>query len=97
MNIFFETLKAHIEQNPPNYGDGDSVLTMFYEAYADVSRMDDDAIKKDFGELYQQMNGMTLTQMDVILNPVCRLCRDHQQSGFVDGIKDGIILAQEFN
>ena len=35
MNTFIETLKAHIEQNPPNYGDGESILTLLYEAYSE--------------------------------------------------------------
>ena len=95
MNTFIETLKAHIEQNPPNYGDGESILTLLYEAYSDLNKMDNDAIKKDFGELYKMMNGMTLTQMDVILNPVCRLCRDHEKAGFIEGIKIGVQIYSE--
>ena len=97
MNTFIETLKAHIEQNPPNYGDCESILTLLYEAYSDINKMDNDAIKKDFGELYQMMNGMTLTQMDTILDPVCKLCRDHQRSGIVEGIQEGMHLYGELN
>ena len=97
MNTFIETLKAHLEQNPPNYGDGESILTLLYEAYSDINKMDNDAIKKDFNELYHLMNGMTLTQMDTILDPVCKLCRDHQQSGFVEGIQVGMHLYGELN
>ena len=82
MNTFFENLKTYIEQHLPNYGDGESILTLLYEVYSDVNRMDDDAIKKDFGELYQMMNGMTLTQMEAILDPVCKLCWDHERAGF---------------
>ena len=52
-------------------------------------------IKKDFNELYQQMNGMELREMDKIIYPVCKLCRDHERAGFVEGIKLGIILAGE--
>ena len=97
MNTFIETLKAHIEQNPPNYGDGESILTLLYEAYSDINKMDNDAIKKDFGELDQMMNGMTLTQMDAIIDPVCKLCRDHQRSGFMEGVKLGINLEDELS
>ena len=28
MNPYLEKLKAHIEANPPNFGDGESVLTI---------------------------------------------------------------------
>lgn len=79
----------------PNYGDGESVLTMLYECYSDSNRMDDKQIRADFKELYAQMNGMTIREMDKIIYPVCTLCRDHQRSGFVEGVKIGLLLAKE--
>ena len=33
MKSYLEALKAYVEQNPPNVGDGESVLTMLYECY----------------------------------------------------------------
>jgi hypothetical protein len=33
--------------------------------------------------------------MDKIIYPVCKLCRDHERAGFIEGIKIGIRLAQE--
>ena len=56
MKQFFETLKAHIEQHTPNYGDGESVLTMLYECHNENNSYDNEQIKEDFDELYQQMN-----------------------------------------
>lgn len=41
------------------------------------------------------MDGMTLSQMDTILDSVCTLCSDHQRSGFVEGIKIGVRLIDE--
>ena len=52
-------------------------------------------IKENFDELYLQMNGMTLREMDKIICPVCTLCRDHEKAGFIEGIKIGIPLSQE--
>ena len=95
MKNYFEQLRTHIEENPPDFGDGDSVLTLLYEAYAESNRMDDGTIREDFNELYRQMNGMDLREMDKIIYPVCTLCRDHQRSGFVEGIKVGIRLGEE--
>ena len=95
MNTFFEALKAYIEQYPPNYGDGDSVLGMLYEFHNENSPYDNEQIREDFNELYQQMNGMPLREMDKIIYPVCKLCRDHEKAGFIEGIKIGILLAQE--
>ena len=45
MEKYFEKLRTYIAENPPNFGDGESVLTMLYEAYAESNRMDDGTIK----------------------------------------------------
>ena len=95
MEKYFEKLRSYIAENPPDFGDGDSVLTLLYETYAESNRMDDGTIKEDFNELYRQKNGMELREMDKIIYPVCKLCRDHERSGFVEGIKIGIMLAHE--
>ena len=56
---------------------------------------DNEQIKADFNELYRQMNGLELREMDKIIYPVCKLCRDHEKAGFIEGIKIGIQLASE--
>ncbi len=95
MKNYIEKLRAYITENPPDFGDGESVLTMLYEAYAETNKMDDGTIKEDFNELYRLMNGMELREMDKIIYPVCTLCRDHQRSGFVEGVKVGMRLREE--
>ena len=97
MNPYLEKLKAHIEANSPNFGDGESVLTMLYECYNENNPYDNEQIRADFHELYQQMNGMPLREMDQIVYPVCRLCRDHERAGFIEGIRLGVLLAQELS
>ena len=95
MNSYFEALKAYLEQHPPNFGDGESVLTMLYECHNENNPYDNLQIRADFNELYQQMNGIPLREMDQIIYPVCKLCRDHERAGFIEGIKIGIQLASE--
>ena len=95
MKQFLDTLKAHIEQYPPNYGDGESVLTMLYECHNENNPYDNEQIKEDFNELYRQMNGMPLQEMDKIIYPVCKLCGDHEKAGFIEGIKFGTRLKTE--
>ena len=95
MKNYFEKLRSHIAENPPDFGDGDSVLTLLYEAYAESNRVDDGTTKENINEFYRQMNGMDLREMDKIIYPVCTLCRDHQRSGFVEGVKVGILLQAE--
>ena len=95
MEKYFEKLRSYIEEKPPEFGDGDSVMTLLYEAYDESNRMDDGTTKEAFNELYRQMNGMEIKEMDKIIYPVCTLCRDHQRSGFVEGVKVGIRLKSE--
>ena len=97
MKNFFDVLNQYISENQPNFGDGESVLTMLYEAYSECNRLDDAQIKANFNELYRLMNGMELRDMDKIIYPVCRLCRDHERSGFVEGIRIGLMLYHELN
>ena len=95
MKPYFEALKAYIEKHPPNCGDADSVLGTLYECHNENNPYDNEQIKADFNELYQQMNGMPLREMDKIIYPVCKLCRDHEKAGFIEGIKVGIRLQAE--
>ena len=95
MKNFYDVLNQYVSDNRPNFGDGESVLTMLYEAYSECNRLDDARVKEDFNELYQLMTGMELRDMDKIIYPVSKLCRDHERSGFIEGIKIGIRLAHE--
>ena len=95
MKSYFEKLKAYIDAHSPNFGDGESVLTMLYECHNENNPYDDEQIKEDFNELYRLMNGMELREMDRIIYPVCKLCRDHERSGFIEGIKIGVLLQAE--
>ena len=70
---FVNYLDRYIADITPNFGDGDSVLTLLYEAYNDANNMDSDEIKAGFRDLYKSMNGMPLREMDTIVNPVCAL------------------------
>ncbi|MBQ8241674.1 MAG: hypothetical protein IJZ38_12750 [Bacteroides sp.] len=95
MKSYVEILKQHIEQNPSDLGDADSVLEMLYDCHNERNPYDDDRIKADFQSLYQVMNGMNLREMDQILDPVCTLCRDHERAGFAAGVRIGFALAGE--
>ena len=95
MKEFVEKLKQLVAENPPNYGDADSVLGLLYEYFNENNPYDNDEIKADLEELYQQMNGMSLRNMDKVIYPVCKLCRDHEKAGFIEGIKVGIRLQAE--
>lgn len=95
MKKFLEILKQRIADHPPNYGDADSVLGLLYECFNENNPYDNEQIREDFNELYQQMNGMPLREMDQIVYPDCKLCRDHERAGFVEGIKIGFLMRYE--
>ena len=95
MEEYYRALETYVASRKLNLGDGESLVSLLYEAYGDVNRIDDDQIKADFGELYRLLNGMPLREMDGIINPVCALCRDHERSGFIHGVQVGIRLEQE--
>ena len=95
MAEYTQVLETYVSSRKLNLGDGESILSLLYEAYGDANRIDDDQIKADFGGLYRLLNGMSLREMDWIINPVCTLCRDHERNGFVHGVQVGVRLAQE--
>ena len=95
MKQLLEILKAHVEQHPPSYGDADSVLAMLYECHNENNPYESEQIRADFEVLYRQMNGMPLQEVDRGIYPVCTLCRDHERAGFVEGVRMGVLLAQE--
>ena len=92
-----ECLYEYLAKHPPDYGDADSILGMLYCRYNECNTLDTAEIKADFEKLYQQMNGMALREMDRIVDVVCALCKDHQMSGFAEGVKVGLLLSKELN
>ena len=92
---YLTVLDNHIASHPLKLGDGESVLALLYESYEELQGCSSVQIKEDFHELYRLLNGVQLTELDKIINPVCTLCRDHEQSGFIHGVQVGVRLAQE--
>ena len=91
-----DTLKRHMAEDPPNYGDdAHSILEMLYAYYHECNNTDTDAVKAAFEDLYQRMHGMPLREMDRIIDAVCTLCMEHEKAGFVEGVTVGIELAHE--
>ena len=101
MNIteFITRLKAYVEATIPREKDlsPESLLEMLFNVYTEFNGFDNQVIREDFNDLYTAMNGKTLREMDQIIYPVCTLCRDHEKTGFQEGVKVGIRLAQEAN
>lgn len=95
LQSYIQSLKAHIATHPPDLSDEDSILGILYEAHSESNAMYDDEIKTNFHTLYEAMNGISLREMDQIVYPVCTLCRSHQKSGFIEGVRIGMLLCGE--
>ena len=92
MNEYLTALQTHLTTQQPT---SQNLLDLLFDAYNDTTGLDNEAIKSDFEELYQLMNGKPLKEVDEIIYTVCTLCRDHEKAGFVEGVKVGIGLGQE--
>ena len=92
MHEYLTALQTHLNTQQST---NQNILDLLYDAYNDTTGMDNEEIKADFEELYRLMNGKPLKEIDEIIYAVCTLCRDHEKSGFVEGVKVGIGLAQE--
>lgn len=97
MNEYRETLKQYVMVNLPNWGEYDAkgVLDMLYSCCNQDNPMDTLAITAACEEMYGNMHGMPLWEMDRISDAVCMLCRDHEKAGSIQGVKIGIHLAIE--
>ena len=95
MERYIEKLRSYLAEQKLTDESPQSILNILYEAYNEINLMDDDKVKQDFHDLYELMNGMPLQEMDKIVYPVCTLCRDHERSGFIHGVKVGMRLAEE--
>ena len=61
MNEFMTALQTHLATQQPNYPDNaESILEVLFDAYNESSGFENAAIKADFEELYQLMNGKPL-------------------------------------
>ena len=92
MHEYLTALQTHLTTQQST---NQNILDLLYDAYNDTTGMDNEAIKADFERLYQLMNGKPLQEIDEIIYAVCTLCRDHEKSGFIEGVKVGIGLGQE--
>ena len=85
-------------QQAPLCNDANTVLELLYNTYYEhVCTDDTDEIKQAFDELYHSMTAKTLKEKDEVIYATCRLCSLHQQTGFIDGIRLGLRMAQELN
>lgn len=95
--VYAQVLRRFVEEHPPNFGDGEagSILEMLFVHYEEFNRFDTDEIQANFAKLYQELDGMSLRQLDRVIDTACMLCRNHEMAGFVEGVKVGVRMGME--
>ena len=96
---FMDVLKMHITNSPPSYGtwDAKSVLEMLYVAFSDYNRIAPEEAQHRFQELRFLLEQIPHMDADHAFDIVCDLCNDYERSGFMEGLKLGVHLADELN
>ena len=55
MKEFLEKLRQQVAENPPNYGDADSVLGLLYECFNENNPYDSEQIKAEIIRLWRNL------------------------------------------
>lgn len=96
MEKLIEVLRQHIRQNPPDYGDVDSVLDTLYWHYVEHGSTDSEKIINQFAVLRKLVN-IPPEEYDQVFYVVSDLCLEHGRLAFFEGLRVGIELAMEVN
>lgn len=92
MEKLVEVLQQHFAQNPPNYGDAESVLDILYGHYIEHGNIDSEKIVNQFAALRALVN-LPPQEYDPIFYIVSDLCMEHEQLAFSEGLRMGMELA----
>lgn len=95
MKKYIEKLQAYAVSSDTGKDAPETILELLYDAYGEYHNTEDEAVREAFGRLYESMHGKTLAEQDEIIYAVCSLCREHERTGFSEGVKVGLRLAME--
>ena len=88
-------LTQQMESNPPNWGEGDDLLSMLFECYVEYNRLDTAEVNECFKQLDELLCALSPFEAEMVIDTACDLCRKHEKSAFIIGVQLGIRLAQE--
>lgn len=97
MKNYIEKLQAYAANSDRGKNAPETILEMLYDAYGEYHNTEDEGIRMAFQQLYEAMHGKTLIEQDEIIYAVCSLCREHERTGFSEGVKVGLRLAMEIS
>lgn len=94
MEKLIETLQHHFRQNPPDYGDAESVLDALYWRYTECGDSDSEKIRGQFDAL-RKLVSFPPKEYDQVFYLVSDLCLEHGRLAFREGMKTGMALVRE--
>ena len=94
MEKLIEVLQQHFAQDPPAYGDAESVLDMLFWHYTEYNQIDNEKIKAQFAKLRDYLN-LPPQEYDEVFYIVSDLCILHSSTAFAEGIRWGFQLRVE--
>lgn len=80
-----------------NREDPQAVLKMLYTYYREHCPGDPEEISREFQNLDSVLSRLTLKEYDRVWNLACRLCSEHEEAGFLEGVRAGAALAEALN
>ena len=80
---------------PMEHIDGGSVLEILFEYYDTQRRIDSDEIRTRYNKLYEQINHKPIKEITEIEMPMYWLISEYEARGFKEGVKVGLMLANE--
>ena len=94
MEKLIEVLQKHFAQNPPAYGDAESVLDMLFWHYTEYNQIDNEKIKAQFTKLRDFLN-LPSQRYDEVFYIVGDLCIEHSRLAFQEGMRLILALLQD--
>ena len=70
---------------------------MLYEYHSEHQTYNNEQIRTVFYLWNQQINSIPLIEVENAIYSFCDMCRNHERSGFITGIKTGIHLVEEID
>ena len=97
MNQYIELFKNYFAQNPigSTCCEMKTLLGMLCCCYRQRKGSDSESIQRDFDRLDALLSRISASERDQVVDITCRLCSDHQQEAFEDGVLTGFRLFTE--
>lgn len=97
MHPYIERLRQELESDPPCYGypEANSLLEMLYLWYVEWNPINSEQIRQNFLALEPYWRACTGREVDEAFDIVSRLCMEHEQLAFLEGLRVGVRLAAE--